>query len=301
MSLNDMMKEYGGSKENSGNRKFFRLPYIDKNMVKREGEVVFRPITDGDEVLFALFHDFVPTRPQPEGYPGKKWPAVFPLSVCGNDKNYGHGACYVCDNGIKNNFGNPIRPMPMTFFLANLRRPIFKKIGGATRAIGHESDTMEIDGTEYPALGIVNFATRTIGNALAKEYNEANTICGQDWKLTKEGEGKETRYIISPDRPDEDFFRLDEDGNVTDLWKDAYDEVLSVLQPDLVADLKKMGSKDHYDRWFNPEGEVEWTKKADNADDSSPKAEVPKPDYKEGEISADEKAALRERLMAQLK
>ena len=294
MSLSEMYKKIASS-SGGGKRSFHRLREIDKGTLK-DGDVRIRPVFDGDDILFANFHDFVPTKEQPEAFTGKKWPSMMG-AVCGRDENYGHGACYVCDNGIKGKFG-PMRPAAMTYFLVNVRTPILGEKGPLRgHVIGSESAMIDYpvgnDETKtLPELAIVRLPIRSIGPALFKSWEAHDTICAHDWVLSREGEGKETKYSIASDRPDESFYRLEdpETGEVSEVWNNAFSEVLDVLKPDLKGELKNRGSKEWYDRWFDPEGEVEWGGKKEGNEN------VPVPEYKSGQATDEQRAAVQAKL-----
>lgn len=288
MSLSEMMAKNAAK---SSGKKFHRFETITKGSLK-DGPKVIRPLNDGDAILFANFHEFVPTKDEPEEFTGKRWPKAMP-AVCGYDDAYGHGACYVCDNKISDRYG-PIKSVPMTYFLANIREPLIATEGPLTgRPIGYKSAMMEVDGEQYPHLVIVQLPVRAVGPGLMAEWERYGTICGSDWTITRTGEGKETRYSIAPDRPDQDFFRLNASTNEEmDVWKDFYGPILELLQPDLKAELSKLGSQEHYDRWYVPGATVEWAQAKAQEED------VPEPDHKAGQVSDEQRDAVKARLAA---
>ena len=294
MSLAEMNKRIQKASSGGGKRSFQRLREIDKGGL-RDGDIRVRPVFDAAHIEAADFHDFVPTKAEPEAFTGKKWPSMMG-AVCGRDENYGHGACYVCDNGLKGQFG-PLKRAAMTYFLVNIRTPILGEKGPLRgHVIGSEASMMDYsigDETKsLPELAIVRLPMRSIGPALIKAWENHGTICAQDWVLSREGEGKETRYSITPDRPDESFYRLEdpETEEVSEVWTNTFSEVLDVLKPDLKTELKNRGSKEWYDRWFDPSGEVEWGGKKEGNED------VPEPEYKSGQATDEQRAAVQAKL-----
>lgn len=288
--------------KSGGGKNFRRLETINKGSLK-DGNQVVRFLQDGDQILYANFHDFVETKDQPEAFTGKRWPKAMP-AVCGYDKNYGHGACYVCDSKMEGKFGL-LKPNSMTYILANRREPLLadKTSPLAGQVIGYQSAMMDVEVMEngekvtkkFPELVIVQLPVRSIGAGLMAEWERRGTICGNDWTLTRTGEGVDTRYGIAADRADQEFFRLHGGtGEVMQNWSDFYNPVLEALKVDLVQSLKDMGSKEHYDRWYVPGAEVEWT--AAKAKDE----DVPEPEHTAGKVSEDARNALQARLQASL-
>lgn len=311
-----------------GGGSFRRTNYLP---TMSSGDQIFlRYITDSPDWIYCTTHQFVKTKPKPEGYPEK---AKFPESVspaCRKDKAFAgiFTDCWVCDQKVENAYGKTSYPALRIWALACLREEVLgteamvaagqippEQVG---RRVGFKDKTREVevpkkdekgewvkgaDGkivTETvvePAIIVVNQAIKNYYGGLQSMYGIYGTVCDRDYVLRLDGEQKDKDYTHIPLEPTASL----KPG--TPSWQrylTAIEEQGLSLE-DIVMD---KASDDFYGTFIDP---TKAMPKRDNKDDgsaaSSPQqngapAQAPAADTAPaGEPAADRLAEMRARVM----
>ncbi|MFH8483129.1 hypothetical protein [Streptomyces sp. NPDC018055] len=236
--------------------------------LRGDGEkAVVRLLTDHDDWIYVLQHSFIPTKPAPQG--AEHWPKAM-MSVCRKDEVFaGHYTdCYLCDNKVKNSFGNSGSPYVRLWALAIEREVVY---GDGTEALGgpahkdlivgirdkiDEIDELDAEGKptgvkfRYPRVLIINQPMKGFFSNLKALYGLHNTICDRDYEITRDGTGKETNYRMAAIDPVADV------APGTPHWE-QYQTALAEREINLDVIVAERATDAYYAKWFDPAKDVD--------------------------------------------
>lgn len=230
----------------------------------KSGTYIIRPLTDIDNLIIADLHQFIPTKPKPDGYAGKWLETMW--AVCQLDLMFrlrdergnptdafeeGYGNCYIHNTYA----GKPGKykkdqsvPDNQTLALVVEREPVRDPSGDVIAFRDKTEEWKDKDGKIHriPAFRVVSQKWSNYWAAYAAAaYMAPRTILDKDFIVSrKEGEND---YIITAAPP------TPEHKPGTDSWK-VYEEALELVGGfDLAEYLLAHATPDHYARWFDPE------------------------------------------------
>lgn len=248
-------------------RSFGRL---DQLIIKDGDDPVYlRLITDKADVYSFEVHSYMPTKPQPEGFKGDKWPDKM-WGVCRKDRQFrlggpdgmplegwedGYdGVCYLHDRwaGVPDpKFKKDMsRTRYLTYGIAAVRELVKdpatgKPVGLRDKMTEHKDKDGNVH--QVPQLVIVAMNYETFWAAPAASAYITGTWSDADVKVTR----KENEYTVATLRPTPDL------APGTKAWE-AYTSTLELIGFDLETYLLDHSTLDHYRRWFiegeEPEG-----------------------------------------------
>jgi hypothetical protein len=294
--------------ENQGGGRFARVEYLSIDEGEQE---VLRYLTDKDDWIFVDQHASVPTKNKPKDYEGN-WPKSMP-AVCRYDEAF-EGQfkdCYICDQGLTNQWGRPCKPTIRNWALACIREEVVgtkemaaageieesqigKRLGfrDAIREIDERDEKGEPTGKvlQERRIVVVNMAPSNYFNGLSAIASAfGGTICNQDFVVKRTGEGKDAVYT---------HIGLGITENLapgTERWK-KYEESMKAQNIDLVKILSDRASDEFYARFFDETKTVPSKGEGSSKGESSA-PEVPKND--DTDVDQDRLAAMRERVRSQ--
>jgi hypothetical protein len=225
----------------------------------KDGETkIIRLLTEHDSWINVNEHNFVPTKPAYEGYKGDKWPS-HSSAICRNTKMQNEqpmfGDCFICEFVG----GRPGRAAARTFGLAVEREEVREdgKLLGfrdKTREVKRKVEGKEETKTEK-AIVIVDQAWSNFWNILDGFAKEYGTILDRDYKVTRNGDDKDTTYQIVP------MERIPWNDPDTGKQTEAYDGYFDVRNPkvaaryedapDLADELSRRASEEYYSMFFD--------------------------------------------------
>jgi hypothetical protein len=266
----------------------FRLPQL----VIKDGETfAVHFVTEQTEVITMDVHQFIETKPKPEGWPGDKYPKTM-WAICQLDRAFrlrgpdgsildeyepGYGDCYIHNHlaGQKDpKFGGDMaRPASQVYGLAVMRKPVNDPVSG--NVIGFADETVEFTddkGAKYqiPKLVIVSQKYSNFWHPVkATAYLPPHTIRDKDYIISRKG----NEYTIGVAAHTPDLMPG------TPAWG-KYEEALILTGFDLGAYLIDHSTPDHYARFFDPEktpsgGYGRKGSGDEGGDDASPAADGP--------------------------
>lgn len=251
------------AEEISDERKSSGVPRVKQLVIKAGDSYVIHFVTEFTELLSFDVHQFIDTKPKPDGWPGDNYPKSM-WAICQNDRPFrlrdeagnptddyeeGYGNCYIHTSlaGQKDpKFGTPKdRPAAQVFGLAVVRKPNFDP---ATNEItGFSDEVVEVKDAkgaifQVPKLVIVSQKYSNFWNAVkASAVLAPQTILDKDFVVSrKENEYTVTVATVTPDlKPG------------TKAWQ-RYEEALKIMEFDLAEYLLDHATPDHYARFFIP-------------------------------------------------
>lgn len=238
-------------------------PRVRQLVIKDGDQYAIHFVTEYTELLSADVHQFIDTKPKPDGWPGDNYPKSM-WAVCQLDRMFrlrdeagnatdayeeGYGNCYIHTSlaGQKDpKFGkDKSTPGAQVFGLAVVRKAVTD--GPSGQITGFADETVEFkDKTgailQIPKLVIVSQKFSNFWNAVkATAYIAPNTILDKDFIVTRKGnEYNVVPATITPDlKPG------------TKLWE-RYTTALELMEFDLATWLLDHATPDHYARFFIP-------------------------------------------------
>ncbi|MGW1436906.1 hypothetical protein ACWD7M_16850 [Streptomyces griseus] len=236
--------------------------------LKNDGDqAVVRLLTDHDDWIYVLQHSFIPTKPAPQG--AEHWPPSM-MAVCRKDEVFaGHYTdCYLCDNKVKNTFGNSGSPYVRLWALA-VEREVVR--GDGTDALGgpshkglvvgirdkiDEIDELDAEGKptgvkfRYPRILIINQPMKGFFANLKALYGLHGSVCDRDYEITREGEKKSTNYRMVPIDP------LPDVAPGTPHWQ-QYQTAIAEREINLDVIVAERAADAYYAKWFDPAKDVD--------------------------------------------
>lgn len=247
------------AKEASKQVQFDRAQYFS---LKDKDEIVVRFLTDSDEWITVDQHNFVPTKPEPEGHEGK-WPKVMG-TVCRKTKlgdgSTLHDDCYICDH-MKRPDGKPYRATGRTWALAVVRHEVKDEDG---KVLGYRDGVREVQETDKDGkptgevkkqkeIVVVNMGYRNFFGILQGFAGRYGTVLDRDYYIKRDGDDQNTTYHIVPLDPIE---TKDPDDPDTLIRLDLRDERLMKRYegdaPDLEDIVERRADLEFYERFFIP-------------------------------------------------
>lgn len=270
--------------EASGGGKFAKVHYFS---LEKDESAILRFITDDQDLLTVNQHQFVPTKPKPQGYEGK-WPTSM-TAVCRKDEAFAPmypDGCYICDAPIYDQYGKPIKNTARTWALACRREEVVEngQVVGYRDATRDEDEFKDGEATgkkiTVKDILVVNLGWKNFFGPLRGYYNVFKTILDRDYHITRVKEGKDTDYNIIGMNPipDPRF-----PGGVYDL---RVPEVMERYKNDvnLLEIITSKTTDEFYGRFFDPRVTVpppgaakEGTQTAQGAPQGAPPQQQTKP------------------------
>ncbi|GAA1978896.1 hypothetical protein [Kitasatospora viridis] len=233
-----------------------------------DGEsIILRMLTDDPELIWVDQHSFVPTKAAPEGV--DNWPRSM-TAVCRKDEALAShfDGCYICDNKLRNNFGHLATPQIRAWAFA-VERELVKgdgseALGGPSKLgviVGIRDKTVQVEETgedgqptgavhRFPKIIVINQPMKTFFAHFRQMYGLHKTVCDRDYKVSREGTGKDTAYQVSSLDPVPDL----KPG--TPAW-DRYLQTLDTRSFNLAAIIGEKASDAYYARFFDPRFELD--------------------------------------------
>lgn len=218
-------------------------------------------ITEQTEIVTLDVHQFIPTKPKPEGWPGDKYPKSM-WAVCQLDRAFrlrgpdgelldgyeeGYGNCHIHNvmAGKKDpTYGGDLaKPASQVYGLAVMRKPLNDPVSG--NVIGFQDEMVEFKdaaGTTYqvPKIVIVSQKYSNFWHPIkATAYLPPHTILDKDFIVSRKG----NEYNIVPAIQTPDL----KPG--TPAWA-KYEEALKLTGFSLADYLIEHSTPDHYARFF---------------------------------------------------
>lgn len=241
----------------------FRLPQL----VIKDGDapVALHLITEQTAWITMDTHQFIETKPKPEGWPGDKYPKSM-WAVCQLDRAFrlrdpedpntlldgyepGYGDCYIHNSlaGKKDpKFGSDMaRPANQVYGLAVVRKPVTD--GKTSQIVGFADELVEFkdpEGKVYqiPKIVIVSQKFSNFWHPFkATAYLPPYTVLDKDFIVSRKG--NDYTVGVASHTP--------ELKPGTPAWK-RYDDALALTGFDLGAYLIDHSTPDHYARFFIP-------------------------------------------------
>jgi hypothetical protein len=249
----------------SGNRRDRSPDYF--SLKNDKDSTVVRLLSDHDDWIYVEQHSFVPTKAAPEG--AENWPKSM-TAVCRKDPVFnGHYAdCYICDNGVKNNFGKVASSRIRIWALAIERElvrgdgsealggPSLKGVVVGVRDKIDEIDELDAEGKptgtklKFPKIIVINQPMKGFFSNLKALYGLYRTVCDRDFEITRDGTGTDTNYKIMPIDPLPDL----KPG--TPAWE-KYLQAVAEREINLDAIVADKASDEYYARFFDPSKQVD--------------------------------------------
>lgn len=236
------------SEASSGGGDFRKIHYFQ--IAKPGDKVVLRFITPIAQMPVVKFHNFVPTKPGPQG--ATNWPKSM-SAVCRYDEAFrgGFSDCYICDNKITNAQGRPCKATSKTTALACLRMEYKDPETGATgwtdvpRDVKVKEGEATVDKKER-SLIVVSMAPSNFWDNVMGYGQRYGTLSDRDYEIERQGEGIKTNYI---------FFPMDKDPILhpdagSDIW--VYDQAAKTQGLDVDQIIVNQAKDEYYARFFDP-------------------------------------------------
>lgn len=265
---------------------------IEQVRFENKKYVQFRMLTPQRQWLTLSTHSYIPTKPQPANWKGKKWPGKM-WSICQDDKAFllrdgdgqivagsyedGFGSCPIhrIYAGQKDQYSKALdKAVPVTYALVVLVEPVFE-----SGEFSHFADKIETyedgDGnkTQVPA---VRYVAQKWGNFFSPIKNTVvfskGEVRDRVWQVQRDGTEYTVTSVAGPEgqpKPD------------TDEWK-PYTDALALMGIDLAKMLLAHADTEHYNRFFVPQAD---DGKAPEADGES---DVSEPDAGKGDQPTDD-------------
>jgi hypothetical protein len=295
--------------------------------LKNEEVIVMRFLTDYPEWITVRQHAMVPTKPQPSGWQGKKWPLSMSAS-CRRDKLFAgfYSDCYI--DGMTKDDGKKYTAPNRTWANACIRDEVkgtqemadsgkitVNQIG---KAVGYKDRIREIEEFDKDGkptgqkiqekdvvivcMGYENFFQKISGTyeSVLAQYGEG-TILNRDFWIKRKGMGLDTTYIISPLDPTVGHDLRDPEiaatyGEVVDSGKRPGVKVIStkVIQDIIV----QRSTDDYFATFFDVTKEAPAQKNPDGTKVSTEKQsnDAPPPVQSQESVDAVAYAALQDKI-----
>jgi hypothetical protein len=302
---------------------YLRLEAGPDDIAKGKHEEILRYLTDFKEdkergvpgFWTVDHHAFTPTKPRPKDLDkDRKWPKSMG-ACCRRDKAFAKksgGKCYIHDNVIDPKTDKAPKVSSKVWALACVRNPIVgdgsEELGGEDlkgQVLGYEDATKEVAVTDDDGKVVKNdngdIVTKTVKRyvwvhqawsnyfenltAMGRTYG---TCMDRDYLVRRDGTELDTEYYHIPMDPQD----VEDDNGKTvrlDLRNGALREEFYGDAPNLLHEIARQGSVQHYNRWFVPDSEQEGS--------TSAAKKAPASAAKEKEPAADRTAQLRARLV----
>lgn len=247
------------AKEASKGVQFDRAQYFS---LKDKEEIVLRFLTDAEEWITVDQHNYVPTKPEPEGNEGK-WPKVMG-TVCRKTKlgdgSTLHDDCYICEH-MKKPDGKPYRATARTWALAVVRHEVKDEDG---KVLGFRDGVRTVQETDKDGkptgeekkqkeIVILNQGYKNFFSTLQGFAGRYGTVLDRDYYVKRDGDDQNTTYHIVPLDPIE---TKDPDDPENLIRLDLRDERLmkryETDMPDLEELVERRADQEYYDRFFVP-------------------------------------------------
>jgi hypothetical protein len=193
--------------------------FIPRRYLKWESgeEKTIRFLSEGDSVVQARFHEWVPTH---DG--GRR------SFVCRTEVNE---ECELCANP-------DVKAREVGMAVAVVRLPVKDESG---KTVGFKDATEEVDLEEdgkvvhktVPVIGIIQQSPKNFWASFWAAYDKYGTLRDRDYSVTRRGSGMDTMYVPFQEEPEE----------IPNL-----DSRYAKYVPDLEAMLTSLSSKEYYDK-----------------------------------------------------
>jgi hypothetical protein len=267
----------------SDERKSGGVPRVKQLVVKDGDAFVIHFVTEFTDLLSFDVHQFIDTKPKPEGWPGDNYPKSM-WAVCQLDRVFrlrdsagnlldeyeeGYGNCHIHNTlaGQKDpKFGtDKAKPAAQVYGLAVLRKALQDPATGEVTGFTDEcAEVKDEKGAilQVPKLVIISQKYSNFWNAVnAAAFVAPKTILDKDFVITRKG--NEYNIAVATITPDL------KPG--TAAWK-RYEEAQAIMEFDLAAHLLDHATPDHYARFFIPGVDPVggYGRKGDDTEDSTP-------------------------------
>ncbi len=258
-----LTKGAAAAEQISDERKASGNPRVRQLVIKDGEAYILHFVTEFTDLLSFDVHQFIPTKPKPEAWPGDKYPESM-WAICQLDRAFrlrdekgnlldeyeeGYGDCYIhaAMAGKKDpKYGTDrARPAAQVFGLAVVRQPVTDP---ATKAVvGFADECVEVKDDkggilQVPRLVIVSQKYSNFWNAVkASAFVAPQTILDKDFVVTR----KDKEYSIAVAQTTQDLKPGTKD------WK-RYEQALEIMEFDLAEYLLDHATPDHYARFFIP-------------------------------------------------
>lgn len=218
------------------------------SLAKDDDSCFLRFLTEADEIITVKQHTGVLTKAAPEGV--AKWPKAMG-AVCRRDPQLDFEDCYICDNKLKNSYGNDSWPANRSWALAVLRTAQ----GDDVIDVMEEYEILDADGKptgkkgNRPTIVVVNQSWKLFFSAIHHQYiaqpmAAKRTIRNRDFYIRRSNTGKDTTYGITA------MDATPELAPGTEAWK-VYEDVLAERGVDLEKIVIGQADDLYYARWFD--------------------------------------------------
>jgi hypothetical protein len=289
-----------------------------------DGEsVVVRLLDDSDDWLYALQHNFVPTKGAPADATGEER-SKFPThmsGVCRMDEGFvdpdtgkrQFADCFICDEMRKDD-GKKYTPGLRLWARAVEREPVIgtqehvdaghireDRVG---KVVGYTDKLVEVpilDDDKKPTgkstlqrkIYVLRFGLKNFFGAFQGAYDVYETVLDRDYKITRKGSGTKTEYSIVSLNPTPGFDLRDPETHA------KYEQYCTDAGIDLPALIEGMASDDFYGRFFDTrvESKARSAKKDDDETSGAPADQQAKPEETGSTVSPEAVAAMRARVL----
>lgn len=311
--------------EKTSGSNYRRTVYLPK--IGKGKSIVLRYLTDYNDLLYAQVHQGAKTKPKPVDYPAdRKWPESM-KAVCRYDENLQRAGiyhdCYICDHKVASVFGRGdfAKPRVRVFALAVLREEIVGsqamvnqgliQPNQVSKIVGYRDKMRTVkvprvdangneiqqdgktvfDEVDEPEIVVIDQSMNTWFSFAAAAYQAYGSLCGRDFAVRQEEEGKDVKYPHMP---------LDRTPGLepgTDLWNERYMQPLARMGESfhLARVLLRQSSDDYYARFFDPNQSPQdgYGSSRSNTSGQQPVQQAAAPS---NDVSADRLAAMKARI-----